>query len=774
MKCINCGSDLPDDARFCFNCGAKVGDGSLENRLPGQNEPKGEETGSSTGTGSTAKDKRNRSKDTSSEQKASGQADATPDTPSNSTFKSRLLSWWKKLTLFSKIAIISSVVVAILLTVSICAKRVWPIVFSVIQVIGLLLALLMHGGIVAQGKKWLKYLVLSAVILLSVANIASYSWGKNNKKTDNQPEEPPISQDEEKERMATTPYSAESATGQDYSDVESDFTLAGFTNITSEALKDLDMSAAGKEGHVESITINGVSDFEGNQEFSPTSRVLITYHSLKETGVPVSSEAAKTMDVNELISAFSEAGFSNVNTEEVTDLDPDEVDSDSKITVSINGSSSFEEGQEYPIDAEINIVTHKVYEKYTVRIIIDFVPNLIFSKYDVDFSFGGEDHTLAHGVDAEFEYRLRPGTYTLSFTNVDSYSVDGSVELAITGETEASYQISCYSDKIDVKTIYVEDHGTVGANEVMAPMSASDCAYKNYAEIVTTFRNAGFTNIRENILYDIVWGWTENGEVDSVTVNGSSDFARGNVFSKDAPVVITYHMPEEDNPSYIQMEYDHSHYVGMDHADVERLFKEMGFSNIILEKKETSDASHKDGEVYSVSIDYDSFSAGKRYNPEAKVRITYYVYKAAETPGNPSESPSESPSGSQHLSYTTNDLATAKKGNTGVYAYKKSGSNYSIYYIIDFDERYVYRFTDGGDGDTTCDRLRIESGDLNSVLIVTYHDGDTTWSNGLHFNWVNQSDHLIMEDNDHFEWDFYPTDLYAALSIKATKRIVDY
>ncbi len=752
MKCNICGEELSDDAKFCMYCGAKICKED-ENYFVSETENE-QRLG--------PKVSNDIKKDQDIPQTVHGKNSNTVQ----ENIKQGLQAWWKKRALFSKMAIISSIVVALLLIISICVRKAWPIVLSVIQAIGLLLALLMHGGIVAQGKKWLKYLVFSAVILLSVANIASYSWGKDNKKTDNQPEKPPVNQEEEKERMATTPYSAESAIGKGYSEVESDFTLAGFTNITSEAMKDLDLSAAGEEGHVESITINGVSDFEGNQEFSPTSRVLITYHSLKEIGVPASSETAKTMDIKELISAFSEAGFGNVNTEEVTDLDPDETNCDSEITVSINGSSSFEEGQEFPMDAEINIVTHKVYEKYTVRIIIDFVPNLIFSKYDVDFSFGGEEHTLAHGVDAEFEYRLRPGTYTLSFNNVDSYSVDGSAELTITGETEASYQISCYNDKIDVKTIFVEDHGTVGANEVMAPMSASDCAYKNYAEIVTAFRNAGFTNIRENVLYDIVWGWTENGEVDNVTVNGSSDFVRGNVFSKDAPVVITYHMPEEDNPSYIQMEYDHSHYAGMDYTDVEQLFKEMGFSNIALEKKETSDVSHKDGEVYSVSVDYDSFSAGKRYDPEAKVRITYYVNKATENPG--------SSSGSQHLSYTTNDLETAKKGNTGVYAYKKSGSNYSIYYIIDFDERYVYRFTDGGDGDTTCDRLRIESGDLNSVLIVTYHEGNTAWSNGLRFNWVNQPDHLILEDSDHFEWDFYPTDLYAALSIKSTKRIVDY
>ena len=72
---------------------------------------------------------------------------------------------------------------------------------------------------------------------------------------------------------------------------------------------------------------------------------------------------------------------------------------------------------------------------------------------------------------------------------------------------------------------------------------------------------------------------------------------------------------------------------------------------------------------------------------------------------------------------------------------------------------------------TTCERVKIESGTLNDVVIITYHDGGTTWSEGLHFRWKRQPDHLIREDNDHFEWDFYPTNLEDALAIREKKTI---
>ena len=125
------------------------------------------------------------------------------------------------------------------------------------------------------------------------------------------------------------------------------------------------------------------------------------------------------------------------------------------------------------------------------------------------------------------------------------------------------------------------------------------------------------------------------------------------------------------------------------------------------------------------------------------------------------------------LSYTSNNRETAKQGNTGVYAYKKSGKGSTVYYIIDFDNGYVYTFTHG-DGNTFCDRIKIVSGDLNNVLIITYHDGADSWSYGLHFKWKNQPDHLILQDNDGLEYEFSTTSLDKALQLRDGKTIIDY
>lgn len=125
------------------------------------------------------------------------------------------------------------------------------------------------------------------------------------------------------------------------------------------------------------------------------------------------------------------------------------------------------------------------------------------------------------------------------------------------------------------------------------------------------------------------------------------------------------------------------------------------------------------------------------------------------------------------VSYSTNNFDSAKLGNSGIFSYKTNGGTYCNYYIVDFDDGFVYYFS-YGNGNNTCDRLKIESGDLNNGVLYTYHDGSYTWSECLYFKYKNQPDHLIYEDSNGFEYDYYATDLDEALKIRDSMEIVDY
>lgn len=73
----------------------------------------------------------------------------------------------------------------------------------------------------------------------------------------------------------------ESCEGENYDAVTTLFSAAGFTNIQTIALKDLNFFRAGKNGQVESVSINGDDGFEKGEVFKKTDCVIITYHSTK-------------------------------------------------------------------------------------------------------------------------------------------------------------------------------------------------------------------------------------------------------------------------------------------------------------------------------------------------------------------------------------------------------------------------------------------------------------------------------------------------------------
>ncbi|WP_418272977.1 hypothetical protein, partial [Holdemanella porci] len=121
--------------------------------------------------------------------------------------------------------------------------------------------------------------------------------------------------------------------------------------------------------------------------------------------------------------------------------------------------------------------------------------------------------------------------------------------------------------------------------------------------------------------------------------------------------------------------------------------------------------------------------------------------------------------------YSTNDYENAKKGNVGKFAYVQEYKSYNIYFLIDFDEGYVYKIIDN---ENTADRLKIESGDLNTSLLYRYHDGSGEWSELLHFNYENNPSTLIYVDNSGTKNKYRATSIEKVQDLLNTKQVVDY
>ena len=82
----------------------------------------------------------------------------------------------------------------------------------------------------------------------------------------------------------------------------------------------------------------------------------------------------------------------------------------------------------------------------------------------------------------------------------------------------------------------------VSPNDSTIPDGVVNYEKHNYKSVAAAFQGAGFTNVKTIPLNDLtIFNQWKNGQVEAVTVNGNSDFDKGDVFPKDAVVNITYH-----------------------------------------------------------------------------------------------------------------------------------------------------------------------------------------------------------------------------------------
>ncbi len=87
------------------------------------------------------------------------------------------------------------------------------------------------------------------------------------------------------------------------------------------------------------------------------------------------------------------------------------------------------------------------------------------------------------------------------------------------------------------------------ANTVAMPTSASDLKGENYQDVVTRLKAAGFASIETTPIDDLIIGFLKkDGEVERVSVDGTTDFEANSRFPKGARIVVTYHTFPEEAP----------------------------------------------------------------------------------------------------------------------------------------------------------------------------------------------------------------------------------
>ncbi len=337
--------------------------------------------------------------------------------------------------------------------------------------------------------------------------------------------------------------------GMNYQEVSEELSKLGFKNISTEEIADLPSQGETKDGSVESVTIGGEA-FEAGGSFSKEAEVHIVYHTIKTLPLPIGADEISGKDYKEIGKLLSDSGFTNVEVKEVKDIDPEGAATDPYNEVTVSGSADFKKGDTVPFDAAISVFYHLPYEIFDVKVHIDFVPNIFLDKYRVEFFVDDESKkVLDHGEDFDGEMRLKAGTHKFSFKSAENASTEGEEDIEITSNSEVNITISCKTDYVEVIVDNIYKESDVGENQIRINFESYDYYGKDHKEVVDALKSMGFTNITEQPMYDIEYGITEEGSADYVSINGSTDYQKGDIFNKDAAVIVPYHLKAEDDPN---------------------------------------------------------------------------------------------------------------------------------------------------------------------------------------------------------------------------------
>lgn len=271
--------------------------------------------------------------------------------------------------------------------------------------------------------------------------------------------------------------------------------------------------------------------------------------------------------------------------------------------------------------------------KYKVKINIDFENNLIFSRYDVIFNSSDLTETLTHGKDKSLELSLKEGEETLTFVNSNDESIKKSVTINVDSNMEVGFKISCKSNKIIVTKTYTNKDEELLNDELTINKENSSYVNKNYNDVIKELNSLGFTNIKENPIYDIEYGFTKEGQIKNVTIDGKDNYKIGDVFNKDVEIIINYHMNVESDPSKSKPPYDSSSAKNINYEKVLDAFKSSGFTNIIVEEVPNNDNKPKNS-VAGIYVNSSNIEKNKSYKLDTKIDILYYGEPSGEITSN--------------------------------------------------------------------------------------------------------------------------------------------
>ena len=339
------------------------------------------------------------------------------------------------------------------------------------------------------------------------------------------------------EPVLYAPRSAQAYRWVNIEKVEQELKKAGFTKVERISIDDITSMSPIEDGAVESIEIDGNNSFEKDTHFSEESKVKVYFHNIPKLNPPLTPQQAQAFDYMNVGERYAKAGFICIQTEDIYDLKPG---TDPQNEVMANGRKITSDAA-IPFDSEIKIVGHFPYSEYTVKINVDFMGNLIFSKYGLNVTMDGKTlGELSHGQDGAYELKLREGSYTVIFTSQEDSEVQGEGKFQVSSDTEVNYEISCHSDH--VRTELKSQKDLSSKTRITLPYGYGHYLRKDHEKVVEELKKQGFKRISAEETTKNIWKLSPVDSVVSVTIGGNENFERNETVSADAKVVVYYHV----------------------------------------------------------------------------------------------------------------------------------------------------------------------------------------------------------------------------------------